>query len=214
MIAFMHIPRAGGTTFWRFAEKVYSNDVVHGPGPVFKRRHRQLRQEMNGKTKCYIAHMSYDPSLPNLDWVTVIQEPIRRIVSHFYFKVHRELSEYVGLDIWDIINDHTWRKHHFRHDCGFNLITRMFAGGNGTLSDALSHARRFRLIGHVNRYQQFIDQFAKEFDVATLPIQNVNAIHNQPDLKDLPPDCLTWLLEHNQADIDLVKHLQEEGLVA
>lgn len=210
----MHIPRSGGTTFWRFAQKVYDDAVTHGPGPAFGRRHGQMCREMNNNTKCYIAHMSYDPGLPELDWVTVIQEPIRRMVSHFYFKVHRELSEYVGLDIWDITNDRDWRQHHFSRDCGFNLMTRMFASGHDILGDALRHARRFRLIGHVNRYQQFIDRFANKFDVTTLPIWNDNAIHNQPDLKDLPPDCLAWLREHNQADIELVKCLQEEGLVA
>jgi len=221
MIAFMHIPRTGGSTFLKFAEEVYGRDVVHGPGPVFGRRHGQLADARRQGVRCYIAHMSYDPRLSSLDWVTIVRNPIRRIISHFYLKVERQHPEYVGLNIWDITNNHDWSRHHFgrngktyRRECGLNMITRMFGGGDGRIHEAIRNARQFRLIGHTDRYSQFIAVFSNVFGVPPTGVRPVNVLPSQPAVKDLPEECRQWLRKHNAADFTLMEMLRQEGLIA
>ncbi len=209
MIAFMHIPRTGGTSFQSWAERTYNGSYIRGPGPILGRRHKQLLQAQIDDVKCYAVHMAYDPNISGLRWMTLLREPIDRIVSHFYFRVKREHPDYVDLNIWDITNDNDWPE----HDCGHNLMVRMLAGGIDSFATAKEYVKQFAIIGRVERIQSFSDKYSK-LSTCQCNITKENDNPCRPMLTDIPTACLDWLREHNQKDIQLMQYLEQEGMIA
>ncbi|MGI9013689.1 MAG: sulfotransferase family 2 domain-containing protein [Phycisphaerales bacterium] len=170
-LMFLHVPKAGGTTFEHVLARNYEmNNVLHLNAPVFERNPVALYKKLIFPTVVMGHHALHHPlyqCIPgNIVHVTLLRDPVARVLSYFrYLKSDVEhalhprvrdlsLDAFLDLDnLPEISNGQTLRL------SGWTYKQLRSAGNsaNACLNDALANVhRRFTLVGLVERFTEFI----------------------------------------------------------
>jgi hypothetical protein len=223
-LVFDHLPKCGGSSIMVYLRSNYlrrQTFAIDGARPLadvarFRRLPEARRhgfQLVSGHLANRLVPLVHGESL----LVTVLRDPIDRIVSHYYFAkglrehylhdtiVRRGLSleEYVTSGISDELTN--WYTAHFSQ----RTPAEVEAAPEESLQAALDAVRRYDLVGFVDDIGGFATALRA---LAELPIEfggtRTNVTRTRPKLRDVPEASLATIAAANHLDVQLYREVR------
>lgn len=246
MLCFVHIPKTAGASLYGHLHRHYGEgNILFVPGISPSQISYQIAEAVAGtKPGTYGAvaghapyglHQIYDA----LDYVTVLRDPIDRIVSHY------EYSKTVNADGLGAVGKLAIKRENLtltrfaEHPVMSNvqtryLMTRPFTDKTwhyslpedglteAHLEDAINNLCTFRVVGLYERLPETIELLSKTCGVTPNPLRRSNVTKERPKVADLPANVLEELRWSQRFDCALYEAarilfdeaLREHGLEA
>ncbi|MDT8445012.1 MAG: sulfotransferase family 2 domain-containing protein [Desulfuromonadales bacterium] len=151
--------------------------------------------------------------------VTVLREPIDRIVSHYFFaqrdrnhylypKIHEQklsLAKYVSSGISGELQN--WYTTHFS---GMNLMELSKEPERALEMAMYNLTSQYDLVGVLEKYEDFIDKLRKISGLkVAYPKRRFNVTHGRPQLDSLDEATIEIIKQFNQLDISLYERIRK-----
>jgi hypothetical protein len=213
-VIFLHLPKSAGTTLNRLIECEYPLFAIYSVDPYFfrwssahlwrlsKRRLKQFR--------IFKGHMVFGlhEILPQpATYITVVREPIDRMISAFYFMRGYSLHP----DYWKFRREN-WTLQDFatrwHRD---NIQTKIIAGAVHeepctaeifTQAKANLH-RHFSVVGLSERFEESLALMKLRFGWKLSSYSSFDVTRTRPNKRELPQSTLDLIVEKNSFDIAL-----------
>lgn len=225
-ILFDHVPKCGGTSVNYLLRKNYRDRKIYwidGTDPLrsvaeFKALSKKERWEFD-LVAGHLAHDLLDYVHPESLRVTVLRNPVDRIVSHYYYAksnnehylydvIHSKnlsLDEYVQSEISDELRN--WCTMHFS---GFSRDSAESDPQGAVEAAYRVLMEKYNLVGIMELYSCFSKQLCEMANL--LPIreavkQNVNVM--RPKTDEIEPDVINNVIRLNSLDLKLYDKLRE-----
>ena len=213
-IAFVHIPKCGGTSLHTAISRHYRTDHINYLDPTasrnvsqaddvamlpFRRSLLAYQLAKSDGNRFISGHWPVDQALlhtyaPNWSFVTVLRDPVARWLSNYFFNRHRadnrdhfgtELDLEAYLDTRDAVENG-------------KLYLSFCHGGHmpegdlsATISEAIDVLAAFDLIGTLDDMEGFLDRFEQHWQVRpSIPLTNVSPANRHMREKALTPSIL------------------------
>jgi hypothetical protein len=226
-VIFINITKCAGTTLTEWVIK-----------KIFPRRQRllfydgdtralvSLLQEMPVRRKeqlrCIAGHFAFGihQFLPQrARYITLLREPVERVVSHFYF-ARRTRRHYLHEQVREgaiSLKDYVEKLENIEMDNG---QTRILAGiGHGgrfghctqqMLDTAKGNLQQyFAAVGVSERFDDFLRLVNHRLGWGIPRYKIKNAGHDRPQVQDVDAETRAAIIEHNQLDIELYRYAAE-----
>jgi hypothetical protein len=218
---FLHIPKSGGTTLDNIISRNHEmENVVHINGPVIMKNPKELFKKGNFPDVVMghfsLNHIVYQGVLGNLIHMTLLREPISRIISHYNFVVtslnhgRREEAAEMGFEgyVTSIDSKECFNAQMLRLT---GYLERPIEKQAGSLPSVLSLAKenlekRFSLFGLTDRYNEFILMCRHLLGWQDIYYTRRRVTADYPgkvQLSDLSKSLIDRLKEQNQYDLEL-----------
>jgi hypothetical protein len=219
-VFFMHLPKAGGTTFYAILEQYFPAEAC------FSVPDREYQQELPPHLDQYRlvrAHQGYDAYRyfkRKPIYITMLRNPVARTIS-YYQHIMRQTSHPMherikqgSLSLIDCLKDPILEKHLV------NTQTRRLAFGNGAVDDLPSgevqlemakvRLHEFAYFGLVEYYMRSVQLLTYTFGWPSISeIKPLNAAPMPEMAQELPPAVREAILLHNQLDLDLYNYAEQ-----
>lgn len=221
VLVFVHVPKCAGTTLRPvITSHYYLADVIlsypNGTDDV------DLSTLLNGHAKCYYGHFYMDIHIvpENFVCVTVIRDPVKRIVSHYYYVV-RETTHWQNRLVAD--NDFSLADYALGVDNNNNRELdngqlRQLAGlpVDLTIDEAVFAAARskvlrtYALVGATENLNDFVSRLS-QLMVWQQPAQFVKLNAGNYETAMIPQEIVRAIRERNKWDQRLYEELALSG---
>jgi len=139
--------------------------------------------------------------------MTVLRDPVDRVISHYYF--HRQNEGDPG---HILAVNHTFEEWLQLSPAGNNDQVRYISGistqfhvTNRTLDLALHHLRGMAVVGLTERYHETLFLLKYIAGLRVTRYKSVNKGRRRPSLDEVPPETVELIKKHNWADIELYR---------
>jgi len=224
-IIFLHIPKTAGTTLHSIMGLNYPQEVMHSTDPASPHpfnEYKALDERKKEQIKVLVGHFAFGihELIPGDSiYITVLREPIDRMISDFYHigrdPIHG-LHELVRSGDMDL-------KGYLDHLASIKLDngqTRMFAGdwrNNGAEICSLKMLERakmnlkqhFAVAGLTERFDETLLLVGQKLEWEHLIYTKRNVTKNRPNREKISPEQLEILCEQNKYDLALYAYAQE-----
>ena len=231
-LIFDHLPKCGGTSFHNYLEAHYPRKRtfhLKGTGPhqsvqEFRAFSRERRHGFD-LVKGHEAHQLLDEVHPDCLAVTVLRDPVDRIISHYAFakrtpihylhaKIHRSgvtLVEFATSSCREFKPLRNWYTTHFT-----GCSTEPLANHPDLADEAIEVIRRrYDIVGFLDEFSSFADAVR---DRAGLRLHyrgdRLNVSTDRPSVDELEKSELEQIEELHRADIRLYKALKADATAA
>jgi hypothetical protein len=228
-LIFLHIPKAAGTSFKFALQELLPPETliyaVNGdPNIVVVRALMAMDPQQRAKLKAIMAHVPYGlhTLFPGARYVTLLREPVARILSTYYFLKSRTEFEFskkiaAGMTIdefaVDVFNDNAQVRRLMKYpdisrdDVFFHPPAGQLERAH--LDDAKDTLRRCAVVGLAERYDEFLDCVSAEFGLPPIPRRDDNVTTISWHKEQLPERTIERLREINQLDLELYEYAKE-----
>lgn len=219
IIAFVHIAKAGGSTFIDILKKIYTEeDVVHiWPNGRFKNV-KQLARNKRFKYKVIMGHFTFgiQKILPKrIQYITILRDPIERLISSYFYTKNKKdhklysyiadnnlsLEEYLLTPLTKDIDNGQIR---------MLINTRRAIGkiGNEELNLAKKNLEQQFTFGILEKWDESISIFKEKLDWLEVPKYEVKNVSKKKDYK-LSDEVINKVKEQNKYEIELYDYALE-----
>jgi hypothetical protein len=226
-LIFDHLPKCGGTSLHRFLELQYSKRrifTIDGSNPEtstldFKQLTEKQRYKFN-LIKGHLANEIFEYVNPKCLKVTILREPIDRIVSHYFFVKRRKnhylheevitkdlsLKEYAESDLSDELRN--WYVQHFS---GMSS-TEVMEKPELALESAKIGLAQYDLIGFLDEYELFMKRLISLANLQKeLKLSVHNRTENRPRLDQITSETVEVIKSVNNLDCELYQWAHESN---
>lgn len=221
-ILFDHLPKCGGNSINHYLEQNYPKRLVFrtdGKNPQYSvRNFKDLPLDQRLQYQLIIGHCAHelkDYVHPKAFKVTVLREPVDRIVSH-YFYVKRNPHHYLHKRV---VGENIGLAEYTLKDLSLELTNFYTSHFSGISSDAVSQnppeaisiavkniLTSYNLIGFQDNIQEFIEKIRLVCKLpSSLPLGRINATDKRKHLDDLSEKEVLNISSTNAADIEFFK---------
>ena len=213
MLCFVHIPKAGGTTLnytlkhslgYRFLTVEPWVDIRRLLSPA----DLQLVKNKCPWVCCISSHFAraytgLEHAEPNLQYFTILRQPIDRYISAFY---HRKDLEHRVCNIYEYLNNASWN----------NTQTKYIAGSDDVEAAKQILREKFAFVGLLDRMDEGLVMLHRFFPTYFVDIhygtpKNVRRPRSQQGrYKEQWETHKDWALANNASDIELHRFVVEE----
>jgi len=203
---FLHVPKTAGSTLSAvFKRNEKPSKFLHTwAQPKYNDMARvALKDTVFGHFR-YGLHFYFNR---NCTYMTVLREPIDRVVSHYYY--HRQHKKDPG-HIFAM--NHTFDEWIRLSPAGNNDQTRSLSGirsefniSKKTLDMAMHHLRRMAIVGLTEEYHETLMLLKYIAGFTIVKYRPVNKGVKRPKVDDVPEATIELIKKHNWADIELYK---------
>lgn len=219
IITYVHIAKAGGSTFIDILKQIYTEeDVIHvWPNGRFKSV-VQLSRNKRLKYKVILGHFNYGIHKlihKKLQYITILREPINRLISSYFYslknedhKLHKHLKEnkttleeYLLTPLTKDIDNGQIR---------MLLNSRNPIGkiGKAQLETAKKNLDQHFIFGILERWEDSINHFKKELQWLEIPKYEIKNASGKKEYS-LTDDVIQQVREQNKYDIELYEYAIE-----
>lgn len=228
-LIFLHLPKAAGTSF-KFAlqELLPPGSLLYevGGAPNHEVVRALMAMDANERArfKAIMAHVPYGLHVlfPEAKYVTMLREPVARILSTYYFAKSRTEFEYskkiaAGMTVEefaaDTFNDNAQVRRLMKYpDISREDVFLDPPAGQLTsahLDDAKDTLERCAVVGVAERYGEFLDCVAAEFALPPIPLRDDNVTAIPWHREEISGQTIDRLREINRFDIELYAHAEK-----
>ncbi|HCX31142.1 MAG TPA: hypothetical protein DHU55_15455 [Blastocatellia bacterium] len=214
-LIFLHVPKSAGTTLNRLIEWEYPLFQMYSVDPVLFRWSRahlwRLPKRRLKRFRIFKGHMLFGlhKIIPQpATYITVLREPIDRVISAFYFMRNYKLHP----NYWKFRRE-SWTLEDFvRHPhTRDNIQCKMVAGApyeEACTAETLAQAkenllRHFSVVGLTERFEESLALMKLRFGWKLESYSSFNVTRARPKKRDLPQATLDLIAERNRFDIEL-----------
>jgi hypothetical protein len=233
LVAFVHIPKTGGSTVTLMLMRAYSKPMVHDAGNCFRgqieKTERKIARPKVAKARATAGHIPYGlyrKYLPaGTRYVTILREPVGRVISHWYRHRRRTGTRHDAARPW--LTNSIEEALSIGMPEVNNVATRLLCGAEtpyGELpADALEQAkanlREFAFVGIQERFDESLALLERTIGLEELvPYGEPQRVTRHRGARDQFTDEQRALVaEHNRLDAELyvfAKGLFEEAAAA
>ena len=213
-VIFLHLPKAAGTTLNRLIEWEYPLFEIYSIDPVFFRwswAHLQrLSEKRLKRTRVFKGHMLFGlhEILPQpATYITVLREPVDRVVSAFYFMRNYKLHPLY----WKFRLENWSLEDFVRRSPRENVQCKIIAGAEyeePCTAEICERAkenlvRYFSVAGLSERFEESLALMKLRFGWKLERYSNFNVTRVRPKKGDLPRSTLDLIAEKNSFDVAL-----------
>lgn len=228
-ILFDHLPKCGGSSLNYYLAKHYPRRKtfsLNGADPessVKKFINKSQRERFSyDLIKGHLAHELLDYAPHACIKVTVLRDPVERIVSHYYYakstpkhylysKIHdanMNLEDYVSSNIGGEL--HNWYTTHFT---GLS-VEEVQSNQVNSLENAHEVIKKYDIVGFLDKYADFINKLQNKANLRySYSDKKINVTCKKPLLKEIPKDTLKLIHDANIVDIKLYNRLRNHPSV-
>ncbi len=230
---FLHIPKAGGSTLHNILEKSYKGksiltlkpDIVHPNGNtslrylnMVQKKIQQIDPDELNKYHLIKGHFYFgihNKINSSYKYITIIRNPIERIISLYYFIKRRKNNAFYNLT--NQISLYDFVKGNFEIN---NLQTKMLVGEkfhsfdeNSLINIAQNNINNhFHLVGITERLDEFLILLNKELGIKLITYRIQNKSQNKPSIIDIDKRTKNLILKKNEIDYELYNYVKEKFL--
>jgi Galactose-3-O-sulfotransferase len=213
-VIFLHVPKTAGTTLNRLIEWEYPLFEMYSVDPVFFRWSAshlwQLPARRLKRTRMFKGHMLFGlhEILPQpATYITVLREPIDRVISAFYF-----MRSYILHPLYWQLRRENWSLEDFvRHSPRGNVQSKILAGAeynSPCTAEIFEQAqenlfRHFSVVGLSERFEESLALMKLRFGWKLERYSSFNVTRARPKKHDLPQTTLDLVVEKNAFDLAL-----------
>lgn len=233
-ILFDHIPKCAGNAVNRYLMRFFSPKVTHSlDGVHFEQsvkdfitlpKEKQLSyQFIHGHSANKLIPFTH----PNTKILTILRNPIDRVVSHYYYiktyKGHflnqKLIDENISLKDYCAINLSNDLENHYVMHFSQQSLEEVRKNEASALETAFENVlKQYDLIGFQSFLPDFFDAFSEMMHLPKRNISNkrVNTTSKRPKVNELDEETLAAIKQHNQLDIQLYDRLyalQQNGVI-
>jgi hypothetical protein len=216
-IIFLHLPKTAGTTLNRLIEWEYPLSQMYSVDPVLYEwsaaRLRRLSPERLRRTRMFKGHMVFGlhEILPQpATYITVMREPVDRVISAFYFMRNYKLHPLYLKFRWNKMTLEDFVRWSRRD----NVQSKIIAGADyekpctpeiceRAKNNLLQH---FSVVGLSERFEETLALMKLRFGWKLNSYSSFNVTRTRPKKRDLPKATLDLIVEKNPFDIELYEH--------
>jgi hypothetical protein len=231
-VLFLHIPKTAGTSFKLALRDCLPAgrlmfDVNGAPNHEVVESLFAMAPERRARLKVIGAHVPYGlhELFPGAGYVTLLREPIERVLSTYYFaksrtelRWSREIADGMTIEEFaeDVFNDNAQVRRLMKYSniARADVFEHPPAGKltRAHLDDAKDTLRRCTVVGLTERYETFLDQVSVAFGLPPLPVRTDNITSIAWRERQIPNRTIDRLREINHFDVELYAYAQ--GLLA
>jgi hypothetical protein len=213
-VIFLHVPKTGGSTLNRLVEWEYPLLKMYSVDPVFYRwssaRLYRLPKERLRKIYMFKGHMLFGlhAMLPQAaTYITILREPVDRVVSAFYFMRSYPLHPLYWRLRWGnySIEDFVRRSRRENVQCKILAGTEYEEPCTRDICDRAKENlhRYFTVAGLTERFDESLALMKLRFGWKLQRYARFNVTRTRPSKADLPQSTLDLIAEKNSFDISL-----------
>jgi Sulfotransferase family len=213
-VIFLHLPKAAGSTLNRLIEWEYPLFQMYSIDPVFFNwswRHlRRLSKERLKRTRMFKGHMLYglhEILLQPATYITVVREPVDRVISSFYFMRTYKLHPLY----WKFKRENWSLEDFVRRSARENVQCKIIAGAEyakpctAEICERAKEnlARYFSVVGLFEHFEESLALMKLRFGWKLARYSSFNVTRSRPRKADIPQSTLDLIEEKNSLDISL-----------
>ena len=223
-ILFDHLPKCGGTTLNAYLDqhypkrKIFSTDGSNPTKSVrlFKDLPKQQRHGYS-LVKGHFAKALFDYVDPECLKVTVLRDPVERIISHYYY-ARRTPNHY----LYSIIHNSEMSLEDYANSSDElrNWYTAHFSGlpvdvAEEKPEESMAKAAdilltHYDIIGFLDKFPLFIDNLRKQANLGyEYNNYRANVTQNRPNIESIPQSTIEKIEQLNYLDIALYRKIRE-----
>lgn len=211
-IVFLHVPKTGGMSLTSLLRRQFPSDaVLELEGPLAAASEKLASLPGLQRIRCIHGHVAFGlhRALPAARYVTLVRDPIERIVSIYYYA--RRRPEW-GLHLQ--IAAHRWSLEDFVesdaaaefHDQQTRMLCGLEAGDGETPSAAEAIAivdAHFALAGPTERFDELVLLCQRLFGWGDVRYRRENVNRRRPRLDQISPRTRARIEQKNLRDLEL-----------
>ena len=216
-VIFLHVPKTAGTTLNRLIEWEYPLFQMYSVDPVFFRWSAshlwQLPARRLKRTRMFKGHMLFGlhEILPQpATYITVLREPIDRVISAFYFM----RSYMLHPAYWQFRRENWTLEDFVRRSRRENVQSKILAGAeynSPCTEEILEQAkenlfRYFSVVGLSEHFEESLALMKLRFGWKLERYSSFNVTRARPKKRDLPQPTLDLIAEKNAFDLALYEY--------
>ncbi|MEM9923962.1 MAG: sulfotransferase family 2 domain-containing protein [Cyanobacteria bacterium P01_D01_bin.50] len=226
-VIFLHIPKAAGSTLLNIVRRQYNSDSifsVDGKNPLESiKQFKLLQKNKTEATQAVMGHMYFGVHefLPNSTYITMLRDPIERIISFYYYVLRNPDHNHYNL----ITSKNLSLKDYVKSGIGKQLDngqTRLLSGIDaldvefGSCSETmLSRAKLniqkyFSVVGITEKFDESLLLMKSKLNwKKSILYRKANVTKNRPKKLDIPEVDLKEIEKQNEFDIELYRYAEE-----
>jgi hypothetical protein len=233
LLAFIHVPKAGGTTFNNILRIHYPDGAMHRGLSVFEgvEEAQAALRSMTGdaKVRALAGHLTFglhDLLPAETRYLTMLRDPVERTLSHYGYLVRHYFSRDRSARVkgagvvppWLTRPSRTPTLDECLMDRSYipdNLQTRMLCGLVSPFDELPPHALdqakrnlldRFAYVGTTERLEEFVALLNLDLDWPAVAYKLYNKSTRRLSREELPAHTLRYIEERNALDRELHAH--------
>ncbi len=229
-IVFDHIPKCAGTTVFSYLKKYYPYRLTYETlaSHDFVNKFKQYSIKKRNQYKFITGHLAFllaDYASPDTLLVTIIREPIDRIISHYFYvkdkknpKLYQKVFVENNISLKDycaMIESDELSNYYVKRYSGWNN-KRIESFPEGAINKAYNNIiTKYNHVGFQDKIEEFM---VKLIEISNLPKDSyhnkyVNQTAARKSIKQIDIDIINEIKKYNTLDIKLYKKLRERYLV-
>ena len=225
-LIFDHIPKCAGSALGAFLKLHYPDRKVFttkGSGPLESvEQFRQLPEAKRHSFELLKGHFTghlIDCAHPDCLVVTVLREPVDRIVSHYYFakeKPTHYLHEQIhsdNLSLKDYVESgisHELQNHYTLHFSGFS-VEDAERDPEGAITKAYECLRGYDLVGFQDELPAFVGKLSQLVGLRfPFPEKKVNVTQVRKNVREIDDVALEAIEKANALDLELYRRIRSK----